>query len=190
MGPGGDPPDATPNRRQTPAPERLPIPCYDPPVPLLATLDRRFWIVSALATLGSLLLLGIPTALIPNPVFGRQIEAEPFAYVVWVASAVLMGLVTATYLAPGPAGRSEPHTDERGTGGLTIGGLAAFLAVGCPVCNKIAVVALGFTGALQYFAPIQPILGAASVALLAVTLAWRLRARTRPCARCAVVSSV
>jgi hypothetical protein len=159
-------------------------------VPLTATLDRRFWLVSSLATLGSLLLLGIPTALIPNPVFGRQIEAEPFAYVVWVASAVLMGLVTATYLAPGPAGRSEPHADERGTGGLTIGGLAAFFAVGCPVCNKIAVVALGFTGALQYFGPVQPLLGAASVALLAVTLAWRLRARTRPCARCVVASSI
>jgi MFS family permease len=156
-------------------------------MPLPATLDRRFWLLAALGSLGSLLLLGIPTALIPNPVFGRQIEAEPFAYAVWLASAVLMGLVAATYLAPAPGARSEPHADERATGGLTIGGLAAFLAVGCPVCNKIAVVALGFTGALQYFAPIQPILGAASVALLAVTLAWRLRARTRPCARCASI---
>lgn len=153
----------------------------------LATIDRRFLLLAALASLGSLLLLGIPTALIPNPVFGRQIEAEPFAYFVWLASAVLMGLATATYLAPATGGRPEPHVDERATGGLTIGGLAAFLAVGCPVCNKIAVVALGFTGALQYFAPIQPILGAASIALLVATLAWRLRARTRSCARCAPI---
>jgi len=47
------------------------------------------------------------------------------------------------------------------------------------------VAALGVSGALTVFAPLQPVIGAASVALLAVTLAWRLRDRVRGCPRCA-----
>ncbi|HEY5488873.1 MAG TPA: hypothetical protein VIK00_03465, partial [Candidatus Limnocylindrales bacterium] len=54
-----------------------------------------------------------------------------------------------------------------------------FLAIGCPVCNKIALVLLGTSGAMTVFAPIQPILGAASIVLLAGTLTWRFRLRAR-----------
>lgn len=150
---------------------------------VLRTLDRRFWIVALAGAAASLVLLGLPTALIPNPVFGRQIAAEPFAYVVWIASAVLAGPLVATYLAP--AGGAADRHDAEGVGRASLGGLVAFLAIGCPVCNKIAVVALGFSGALTVFGPIQPLLGAASVALLAATLGWRLRSRGRPCERCA-----
>jgi hypothetical protein len=39
---------------------------------LRSTLNRRFWFVAALATVGSLLLLGVPTAVIPNPFFIRM----------------------------------------------------------------------------------------------------------------------
>jgi hypothetical protein len=45
------------------------------------------------------------------------------------------------------------------------------------VCNKLALVLLGTSGALTFFAPIQPIIGAASLALLGATLFWRLRRR-------------
>ncbi len=157
---------------------------------LAATLTPRFWWMALLGSVGTLLLLGIPAALIPNPVFGRQIEAEPFAYAVWIASAALAGLLIADWLVP-PDARSgpDPHRGSGGEAGLTLGGLVAFLAIGCPICNKIVLVLLGTTGALQLFAPIQPILGAASVALLAVTLVWRLRARARGCTRCAVSGS-
>jgi hypothetical protein len=40
--------------------------------------------------------------------------------------------------------------------------------------------ALGTSGALTWFAPLQPWLAAASVALLAGSLAWRIRALTGP----------
>jgi len=68
-----------------------------------------------------------------------------------------------------------------GTGSFVgyAGGLAAFLAIGCPVCNKVALVLLGASGALTVWAPLQPILGAASLVLLAATLAWRLQVRAR-----------
>lgn len=55
-----------------------------------------------------------------------------------------------------------------------VGGFLTYLAVGCPVCNKIALLALGYTGALQWFAPVQPVLAVAGVALLAYALRRRL----------------
>jgi hypothetical protein len=42
------------------------------------------------------------------------------------------------------------------------------------VCNKIALIALGYTGAIQYFAPIQPYLAIAGIALLAFSLRMRM----------------
>ncbi len=69
-----------------------------------------------------------------------------------------------------------------------LGGVAsfgAFLAIGCPLCNKLALLLLGASGALSSWAPIQPILGAVSLGLLLVTVVWRLRVRARGAA-CAV----
>ena len=73
-----------------------------------------------------------------------------------------------------------PGAEARRTSALGYaGGLAAFLAIGCPVCNKVALVLLGTSGALSIWAPLQPLVGLASVALLAASLAWRLRMRAR-----------
>ncbi len=43
---------------------------------------------------------------------------------------------------------------------------------------------LGGAGALSVFAPLQPVIGATSIAFLAGSLAWRLRARALGCDRC------
>ncbi len=151
---------------------------------LRSTLDWRFWLVAALATAGSLLLLGVPTAVIPNPFFIRMTPTETFNVVVWLASAPLIGLLIATYVRP--TRQAIGHvTGEQGAGRTTLAGVAAYLAIGCPICNKVVVAALGVSGALSYFAPLQPIIGAGSVALLGATLVWRLRDRARRCERCA-----
>jgi hypothetical protein len=55
-----------------------------------------------------LVAFGVATAIIPNPVFGRGIAPEPFAVAVWLASAPLIGLVTATYFAPLPPREAVP----------------------------------------------------------------------------------
>jgi hypothetical protein len=134
---------------------------------------------------------GVATAIIPNPVFGRGVPPEAFAVVVWLASAPLIGVVMATYFAPIPASHpvlldnvrrlasAEPSLRRDGTALGSIGGSAAFLAIGCPTCNKIALLLMGSSGATSVFAPIQPLIGALSLALLAVTLIWRLRLRAR-----------
>jgi hypothetical protein len=56
-----------------------------------------------------------------------------------------------------------------------IGGLLSFFAIGCPVCNKLVLLAVGTSGAMNYFAPVQPFLAGAGVLLLACALVVRLR---------------
>lgn len=151
---------------------------------LRSTLDRRFWLIAGLATAGSLLVLGVPTAVIPNPFFIRMTPTETFNVVVLLTSAPLVGLLVATYARP--LEHTVAHRSVEGrTGRATVGGVAAFLAIGCPICNKVVVAALGVSGALSIFAPLQPLIGAASAGLLGATLAWRLRARALGCGRCA-----
>jgi hypothetical protein len=155
--------------------------------PLLALRDARLLAAAAAWALVSLLAFGLVSAIIPNPVFGRQIPPEPFAIWVWLLSAPLMGLVMATYTTPLPAGSAGPlrivdvpvAEASRGSVLGTIGGFGAFLAIGCPLCNKVALLLLGAGGAMSLYAPIQPFIGAASIVLLGVTLAWRLRIRAR-----------
>jgi hypothetical protein len=124
------------------------------------------------------LLIGVPTVLIPNPVFGREIPVQAWNYPAWIASSILAGMLAATYLRSA-RGVVEPTPDD-GTGdapsrwGLA-GGLLTWFAVGCPVCNKIALLALGYSGAITWFAPVQPYLATVALLLTAGALLMRLR---------------
>ncbi len=152
--------------------------------PAWATPRFRAWVLTW--TLISLAAYGLVTAIIPNTVFGRSVPPEPFAYVVWLLSGPLMGFIAATYsgaparatgavvarpLVPAAAAPSETRTSTLGMAAS----FGTFLAIGCPVCNKIALLLLGTSGALSVWAPIQPFLGAASLVLLVVTVTWRVR---------------
>ena len=95
-----------------------------------------------------------------------------WSYPVLAATALLGGLVAATYVRS-PA---QPAGLSRTAGG----GLLSALAIGCPVCNKLVVLLLGVSGALTVWAPLQPVLGLASVALLGWALQTRL-ATERAC---------
>lgn len=131
----------------------------------------RRWLVAAAAALLTYLVVAIPTVLIPNPWFAREIPPTPWAQPVAIVTAVLAGLLAATYVAS-PLGSEK--LEREGRAGL-IGGVVSFFAVGCPVCNKLVLLALGSSGAMQFFAPVQPLLAAASIALLAWAFVRRLR---------------
>ena len=138
---------------------------------------RRWWVAGA-AAVATALVVAVPTAMVPNPVFGREIPTTWWAWPTLGLTAVLGGLLVATYVRePGAAPAAGAGLDRKGT----VGGLLSFFAVGCPVCNKLALVALGYTGALQWFAPVQPFLAVGGVVLLA----WALRARLRGQLACA-----
>jgi hypothetical protein len=114
------------------------------------------------------LLTGVPTDIVPTGLFGRMTPVRWWDYPVWALSALLLGLIAATYV-------SAPRLRRERTGLAFGGGLIAYVAVGCPICNKLVVAALGAGGALAYFEPIQPALAGASLALLAATFVARLR---------------
>jgi len=155
-------------------------------VPVLRTLagwSLRRWTVAVGAAAASVVLLGAPTAVVPNPVFGRSVPPTAWALPVLLVTSVLAGLLVATYVndAAGTAGADGPGGERTvRTGGA--GGLLAFFAIGCPVCNKVVLLALGTTGAMNVFAPIQPLLAAAGL----VMLAWALRTRLRNAEVCAM----
>jgi hypothetical protein len=165
----------------------LPVGC--PAAVLVGTFDRRFAVHAVLWTLAALVAFGLVAAIIPNPIFGRQVPVETFAIAVWLLSAPLMGLLGATYTASATIADAEPAPfliapasaapDRDGTTLGAVASFGAFLAIGCPVCNKVALVLLGSSGAMTIFAPLQPVIGAASLILLSGTLAWRFRLRAQ-----------
>lgn len=135
---------------------------------------RRRWLAALVGTVSALLVLGLPTDLVPNPVFARQIEAPWWAMPALVVTSLLSGLLFATYVRDSEGTSEDPLADSAGRRGAA-GGLLAYFAVGCPVCNKLALLALGYTGALKWFAPVQPYLGVLAIAVLVWALAVRLR---------------
>ena len=148
---------------------------------VLRTWSARRWTSALIASLVTAVVVGVPTDVIPNPVFGRPVDVTWWSYPVLAATAVLGGLLIGTYVRE-PDQADEELERPSTTGG--VGGLLSFFAVGCPTCNKLVVVALGSSGALDWFAPTQPVLAVASIALLV----WALRTRLRGQIACRIAS--
>ena len=131
--------------------------------------SAKRWIVAISTAIATALIISLPTAVIENPVFGRDVEVTSWSIPVVLITSVISGLILATYV------KNDTSVDEEQS--IKIGGAGAFfsfLAVGCPVCNKIALISLGYSGALQYFAPLQPFMAALGVGLLIYALRKRL----------------
>ena len=136
----------------------------------LAGWGLRQWLVAAAAAAGVAALVGIPTSLVRTPYFTRMTAALWWNYPVWLISSVLGGITLATYY--------RPRSDLPGRGaGLSVGGVLAAFAVGCPLCNGLVVAALGTSGALSIWAPMQPFVAATAVGLLAYAAVRRLRSQ-------------
>lgn len=144
--------------------------------------------------------IGVATVLIPNPVFGRDIPPVWWNYPVWLLTSALSGMLVATYIRPHRPPPDEiarvNGTTEDGSANTVAdgemaadgevgarrssrmgmaGGILAWFAVGCPVCNKLALLALGYSGAITWFTPVQPFLALGALILTGVALVWRLR---------------
>lgn len=168
----------------------------------LAGQALRLWtsrqvLVAIVAAVVVAVVIGMATVLIPNPVFGREIPPVWWNYPVWLVTSALAGMLIATYIQPprpaldtrtgaGDEGRigadSTASTDvdhevqaRRSSRMGMAGGILAWFAVGCPVCNKLALLALGYSGAITWFTPIQPFLALGGLILTGAALVWRLR---------------
>lgn len=143
--------------------------------------STRQYLAALVAAAAIALVIGLPTDVIPNPVFGRPVPVTWWSYPTLLVTAVFGGLLAGTYVRRSavPVTGDEIDAPTRNGG---VAGLLSFFAVGCPVCNKLVIVALGTTGARQWFEPIQPFLAIASIALLG----WALRARLRSAESCRI----
>jgi len=148
----------------------------------LAGWSSRRWAAAAVAAVAVAMLIGLPTDVIPNPVFGRPVPVTWWSYPTLAITAVLGGLLVATYVRDSSAPSAPVEEIDAPTRNGGLAGLLSFFAVGCPVCNKLVIVALGATGARQWFEPVQPLLAIASIAMLA----WALRARLRSSGSCRI----
>lgn len=164
----------------------------------LAAQALRAWtarqvLVAIAAGAAVAVVIGVATVLIPNPVFGREIPPVWWNYPVWLVTSALSGMLVATYIRPhrsassdakATAAADDGSTDESAGGEIEarrssrmgmVGGILAWFAVGCPVCNKLALLALGYSGAITWFTPVQPFLALGALILTGVALVWRLR---------------
>jgi hypothetical protein len=131
----------------------------------------RRWAAAGASSVVFAALVAIPTDLIDTPLFSRDIPPTWWAWPALAVSSLLAGLLIATYVAVPEAARDDRSSRRGGY----VGGLLTFFAVGCPVCNKLVLVALGSAGALTWFQPVQPLLQLAAIAVLAWALWRRLR---------------
>lgn len=164
----------------------------------LAAQALRAWttrqtLTAVVAGTGVALLVGVATVLVPNPVFAREIPPVWWNYPVWLLTSALSGMLVATYVQPrttsrsgdggdgrdGPDGGDRRDVDDptarRSSRWGVIGTTLAWFAVGCPVCNKLALLALGYSGAITWFTPLQPVLALGALALTGAALLARLR---------------
>lgn len=140
----------------------------------LRSLPLATWPRAALFSICAAVVIAVPSDLIDTPFFGRPVDTTWIDYVILGITSALIGLIFAIRPEPSaPEAASEPKDrDDRRT---IWSGLVAFLAVGCPVCNQVVVALVGTSGALAWWAPVQPVVGLLAVALLVYTLRRRLR---------------
>lgn len=119
-------------------------------------------------------LIGVPSDLIDTPIFGRPVETRVIDYVILVITSLLIGLVFAIRM-PAALTDGQSEAAERNETRTMWGGTLSFLAVGCPVCNQAVVALLGTSGAISWWAPVQPVVGLVAIAVVL----WALRERLR-----------
>ncbi len=138
----------------------------------------RRWLVAAATAAAFVLAVAVPTDLIDTSWFRRDVPPTWWAWPSLLLSGALVGMLAGSYVAdPTPVSRPRRFG--------VVGSLLTFFAVGCPVCNKLVLLALGYTGALTWFEPLQPVLQALAIGLLG----WALLARLRGARACPVSPS-
>jgi len=137
---------------------------------LLRAWPLRRWLVAAAAAALAALVMGVPTGIVRTGFYTRMTPVTWWDYPVWATSALLIGLSAATFVKVADMAHAGRHVPRR-TLAATV--LSTF-AVGCPICNKLVVGLIGVSGALSYWAPLQPLLGVLSIALLLAGLLVRL----------------
>ena len=113
--------------------------------------------------------LGTVTAVWANPLFVRMTPVGPWELTATAVTAILGGVTSALWV---------PRCRLRASG---TGGIASFLGIACPTCNKVLMLIFGGPALLAWFDPVRPVLAAAGMAVMAWAAfsAWRSFRDTR-----------
>lgn len=116
-----------------------------------------------LAAVGSFVLLGTVAALWANPFFIRMTPTSGFEVGLLALQAILLGVYVAI---PVPACALKI---------ASVGGVANYIGIACPICNKVLLFVFGASALLTYLEPVRLYLaaGGALVTLAAVLVRWR-----------------
>lgn len=134
----------------------------------LRALPPATWLRAVPYAAVAAVLIAVPSDLIDTPLFGRPVEVRAIDDVILAITAGLIGLIFAIRV-------QQDEMAEKQDTRTVWGGFVSFLAVGCPVCNQLVVGLVGTSGALSWWAPVQPLVGLVAVAMLVWTLRYRLR---------------
>lgn len=109
------------------------------------------------------IVLGTVTAVWTNPFFVRMTPVGPWEFGATALTAVLAGVTAALWV---------PVCGLRTSG---TGGIASFLGIACPTCNKILMLIFGGPALLAWFDPLRPWLTAAGLIVMAIAAVrtWR-----------------
>ena len=132
-------------------------------VEVLLRAGYGFWLRACLWALLAAAATGIPAVMLDTPLFTRMTPTTWWGYALWTSFSVLAGMLMAARHLPGAL---ECNVEGRALAG---GGIT-FVAVACPICNKLVVAALGVSGAMTYFAPVQPLIGLVGLAISMASL--------------------
>ena len=116
-----------------------------------------------LVALGVFLIVGTVVALWPNPFFVRMTPTSGFEVALLAAQSILLGV----YLViPMTACANKL---------ASIGGVASFLGIACPICNKVLLFLFGAQVLLTYLEPARIYIAAAGtlITAIAVVVRWR-----------------
>ncbi|RRJ29560.1 hypothetical protein [Halocatena pleomorpha] len=137
------------------------------------SLSRKTVVKGATVSIGSFLLFGIVTGLLPNPLYVRMVPRTLFDYIFLVVTSLFAG----AYVA------QQPTTNRSNDDRLAFSSvIAGFLAFGCPICNVFLLALFSNSVLMTYFDPYRPVLGAVSVVLFAGLLYYRQRYDCQSCA--------
>ncbi len=108
--------------------------------------------------------LGTVTAVWINPFFVRMTPVGPWELGATTLTAILAGVIVGLWV---------PQCRLRTSGA---GGVASFLGIACPTCNKVLMLIFGGPALLAWFDPVRPYLAVAGVIIMSFAVMRALRA--------------
>ena len=134
---------------------------------ILPVVSRRRLSEGLIVGAASFAILGTVAALWDNPIFVRMTPSGPVETALLAALAALAGIYAAV---------RRPFC---AVGGAGAGGIAGFLGIACPVCNKLLLAIFGWDLLLTYYEPVRLYVAVLGVVVLAAAVAHELRQLAR-----------